>query len=423
MTSAKTSAGAGSPEAGRPTARLQAPTPRVALLIGAVIVIAALLYLARDALGPFIVGLAIIYVMDPAVERLSRLRIGSRRIPRALAVLLIYIVVAVVLVWAISLLIVPLVSQIGTFVAGVPAFLDALGAWYRELDLPEPIRTLVDGMIENAGDATGGIDIGALLPVARSLASIVASFFGYLIIPIWAFYLLKDRPSLTLSMDHAIPATWRRDVWACIGIVNRVFSRWLRAQLFLGLVVGGATFLGLELLGFFVDPRFGEYAILLGVVAGILELLPIIGPILSMIPTLIIALTVQDPVRAIIAVVILYVIVQQLENNILVPIVQGDAIDLHPSVVIVALIVGGAIAGFLGAVFALPLTAAGRDVYRYLFRRLSADDPDVPPADDPDLLPFRDRLPDAHGRRPAPADTIDAGATTGSGSEPVASPT
>ena len=139
---------------------------------------------------------------------------------------------------------------------------------------------------------------------------------------------------------------------------------------------------------------------LLGVIAGILELLPIIGPILSMIPTLFVALTVADPMRAIIAVIILYLIVQQLENNVLVPIVQGDAIDLHPSVVILALIVGGAIAGFTGAVFALPLTAAGRDVFRYAFRRLSEDDPNVPPADDPDLLPFRDRLPDRQGRGP-----------------------
>nr|MBA3435340.1 AI-2E family transporter [Chloroflexota bacterium] len=91
---------------------------------------------------------------------------------------------------------------------------------------------------------------------------------------------------------------------------------------------------------------------------------------------------------------------------------QSDAIALHPSAVILSLIVGGSIAGLLGAIFALPLAAAGRDLYRYFFRRLSEHDPTVPPPDDPDLLPFRDRLPDAqgrlHGTEPPPPITVDA---------------
>jgi hypothetical protein len=103
-------------------------------------------------------------------------------------------------------------------------------------------------------------------------------------------------------------------------------------------------------------------------VAGVFELLPIIGPILSMIPTILIALTISP--GAVVAVVILYLVVQQIENNVLVPKIQGDAIDLHPSIVIFALVLGGAIAGLLGAIFALPVTAAARDIFRYLFRRV-----------------------------------------------------
>jgi predicted PurR-regulated permease PerM len=366
----------------------------------AAVIVGILLYLARGSLSPFVLGLVLVYVMDPAVQRVSRLRLAGRRLPRGLVVLLIYVIVVVVLVWAVTALVGPLVQQVAAFAADLPAVLAALDEWYRRLALPDPIRNAIDDVLAGLGRATGGLDPGQVLPIARSLAGVVASLFGYLIIPVWAFYLLKDRPALAASANHAIPPTWRRDVWACVGIVNRVFGRWLRAQLFLGVVVGIATFVGLQILGAVVDPRFGDFAILLAVVAGILELLPIIGPILSMIPTLLIALTVRDPVQGLIAVLILYLIVQQLENNVLVPIVQGDAIDLHPSVVILALIVGGAIAGFLGAVFALPLTAAGRDVYRYFFRRLSEDDPAVPPADDPELLPFRDRLPDREGRLP-----------------------
>jgi len=140
-------------------------------------------------------------------------------------------------------------------------------------------------------------------------------------------------------------------------------------------------------LGLLIDPRFTEFAVLLAVIAGILELLPIIGPIISAVPTLLVALTTSDPIVAVVAVVVLYLVVQQTENAVLVPKIQGDAVELHPSLVIFVLIVGGAIAGLLGAILAIPITAAGRDVYRYLFRRLSDTPPEPADADNHDSLP------------------------------------
>jgi predicted PurR-regulated permease PerM len=155
----------------------------------------------------------------------------------------------------------------------------------------------------------------------------------------------------------------------------------VRGQILLGLTVGVATFLGLMVLGWVVDPRFIQFAVFLAVIAGVLELLPIIGPIISAIPTLLVALTARDPVLAVVGVLVLYTAVQQLENAVLVPKIQGDAVQLHPSVVIFVLILGGAIGGLLGAILAIPITAAARDVYRYLFNKLSDDEV---PAPDPD---------------------------------------
>jgi predicted PurR-regulated permease PerM len=149
-----------------------------------------------------------------------------------------------------------------------------------------------------------------------------------------------------------------------------VFEQWVRGQLFLGVAVGVATFAGLMLLGATVDPIFSRFALLLSLVAGVLELLPIIGPIIAAIPAILLAAT-AGPQQAL-AALVLYTVVQQLENNILVPKIQGDAVELHPGAVMFALVMGGAIYGLLGAILALPITAAGRDVYRYLFRRLSA---------------------------------------------------
>lgn len=353
------------------TRRLGAPTPRAALVLVTALVVGILLYLGRDALTPFLLGLLLIYVLDPAVTWLER-----HGIRRGLAVLLMYLVVFGGLVLALSLLFRPLIQQLSGFIGDLPRLgraVDELAAQvraaYSALDLPPGIRAAIDGAFADLGETAGAFDVRSLLPIASTIAGALGALFGYLIVPVWAFYLLTDRARLLAAFDSALPGAWRRDTWAVLRILERVFGRWLRAQIFLGVVVGAATFAGLLLLGAVVDPRFAQFAILLAVVAGLFELLPIIGPILSMVPTVLIALTVSP--QAVVAVVLLYLVVQQLENNVLVPKIQGEAIELHPSVVIFSLILGGAIAGLLGAVLALPITAAGKEVFRYLFRRLS----------------------------------------------------
>ena len=347
-------------------------SPRVALVIAGAIVLAIVLYLGRSALAPFLIGLVLIYILDPGVEGLSK-----RGVPRVLSVLIVYLVAFTVLIGGVALLLRPLVQQVADFARDLPALassIDAqlrqLGDVYERLQLPAPLREAIDRAIANmsSGQGGGGSGLSGLLPVARTVLGTLAALFGILVIPVWAFYILKDRNRLIASVDKALPVEWRRDTWAVLRIIERVFGRWLRGQLLLALVVGAATFVGLLILGQFVDGRFFQFAILLAVIAGIFELLPIVGPILSMIPTLLIALTVSP--QAVVAVIVLYLIVQQLENNVLVPKIQGEAIELHPSVVIFALVIGGAIAGFLGAIFSLPVTAAARDVFRYLFNRV-----------------------------------------------------
>jgi predicted PurR-regulated permease PerM len=368
-----------------PPRRLQAPTPRVALVIAAAVVVGVLLYLGRDALTPFIIGALIVYILDPAVGFVSRLRIGKRTLPRGLAVLIVYLLTFFLIVEGFALLLGPLISQAVDYLRDLPRLIESLDAllaqlatFYRSLELPPQIRAFIDSALADLSSGAGQIDFGSLLPIARTLLGTAASFFGFIIIPIWAFYILRDRVKLTDRLAQSLPPTWRPDVWALLSIVERVFGRWIRAQILLGLIVGVVTWLGLMILGWLVDPRFQDFAVLLAVIAGILELLPIIGPILAMIPTLLVALTTQDPVVGLVAVIVLYTTVQQIEGAVLVPWIQGDAVQLHPSVVIFVLILGGSIAGLMGAILAIPITAAGMAVYRYLFHRLSDD---APPAE------------------------------------------
>ena len=351
--------------------RLRPPTPRVALVLFAAVVILFALYLGREALTPFIVGLLLVYLLHPPIERLHRA--GVRR---PLAVLLVYAVAIVVLIEAVNLTLRPVVEQITRLLQDLPGLaaqldrqLQRLSEVYRGLDLPPQLRSAIDEWLAALANGEVGLDPGVLLPVVNVTAGLISSLFGYLIIPVWAFYLLKDRRELVAGFDRVMPAEWRPDVWAVIRIAERVLGQWIRAQVFLGLTVGVATFLGLLVLSAAVDPVFGRFALLLALVAGFLELLPIIGPIIAAVPAVLLAATAGP--QAVVAALVLYTLVQQVENNVLVPKIQGDAVSLHPSAVMFALVIGGAIAGLIGAILALPITAAARDVFAYLFARLS----------------------------------------------------
>jgi predicted PurR-regulated permease PerM len=366
--------------------RLRPPTPRVALLLFSSVVVAFLLYLGREALSPFVVGLLLVYLLDPPVERLSRVGV-----PRWLAILIVYTFVVFLVIEALSLTLRPLVDQISTFVSDLPSLaaqldlqLQRISEFYRGLQLPPQLRDAIDEWLAGLADNGVGIDPGVILPVVNITAGLVGSLFGYLIIPVWAFYLLKDRKTLTVRFNQALPEEWRADVWEIARIIQRVFGQWVRAQLFLGITVGLATFAGLLVLGQAIDPVFSRFALLLAIIAGLFELLPIIGPILAAIPAILLAATAGLEAAA--AAFFLYLLVQQVENNLLVPKIQGDAVELHPSAVMFALIVGGAIAGLLGAILALPITAAGRNVYRYLFGRLSPVAPTPAPSNPAEIL-------------------------------------
>jgi predicted PurR-regulated permease PerM len=350
----------------------------VALLLFAAIAIAFVLYLGRDALSPFIVGLLLVYLLDPAVERLGRLGL-----PRGVAILAVYVVAVAVVAAALNLAIPPLVEQVGQFIGDTPKLaglvqsqLDSLRQAYVALEIPPEVRAAIDRSLAQVGRDAGTINPGLVVPVFTSVAGFVATFLGYVIIPVWVFYLLKDRPSLTVSFDRSLPDEWREDTWAVIRIAERVFGQWVRGEIILGSAVALATFLGLELLSATVDPVFGRFAFFLAILAGLLELLPIIGPIIAAVPVILVGATAG--VEATVAAFILTLLIQQLENYFLVPKIQGDATKLHPAVVMFALIIGAAIAGLLGAILALPVTAAGRDIYAYLFRRLSQPTPATP---------------------------------------------
>ena len=206
------------------------------------------------------------------------------------------------------------------------------------LELPEWLRSAVDRVVagvSGSGGTEGGSDLGSLLPIARSLASTLIGAFGYLIIPFWAFYVLKDLANGCSPVFERCaadpPGAMTR--WRSWRIVDHTFGRWIRGQILLGARGGRGDFVGL------LDPgRAGGPGVPVAsrccsaVVAGVLELVPVIGPIMSMMPDAR-ACRSPRPTRCVPPSrwCVLYLMVQQVENNVLVPKIQGDAVELHPS--------------------------------------------------------------------------------------------
>lgn len=334
-----------------------------------------LLWTARGALPAFFIGLALAFVLDPGVTFVAR-----RGMPRWAGVIVMYVIVAAV-VWALVAYVLPPISgQATEFIGQLPQLGSALAdveralvSWYQGLPLPAEIRTLVDEQLTASGQAFVDLLRGLLAPTLNALLRVATFVLGLVVVPVWLFFVLKDRDGFSRTVAGAMPLGWRADTENVLALLGRTGGRWVRGQLLLGASVFIATVIGLTLLTVLGFSEFGQFTLVLALIAGVLEWLPIIGPIVAAIPAILIGLSIGLP--AAIAAAVLYTAIQQLENNILVPKVMGDAVDLHPAVLILALVVGGALFGIGGAILAAPTVAAARDLYRYGFHRLGGQTP------------------------------------------------
>ena len=340
-----------------------------------IVLVAWLLWSARGALPAFFIGLALAFVLDPGVTFLQR-----RGVPRWGGVLAMYALV-VALVWlVIAFALPPIAQQTRQFLDHLPELGGSISSvergiedWYRSIPLPPELRDMLDASVARGQQALGSAIQGIIGPTISTLVRTATFVLGLVVIPVWLFFVLKDRASFPRAVAGALPPAWRPDGENILAILAGIGGRWVRGQLLLGASIFVATAIGLTILTLIGFGAFGQFTLVLALIAGVLEWFPIIGPIISAIPALLVGLTISP--AAAIGVVIVYTGIQQLENNILVPKVMGDAVDLHPAVVILSLVVGGALFGLGGAILAAPAVAAGRDLYRYGFQRLSGQAP------------------------------------------------
>jgi predicted PurR-regulated permease PerM len=347
-------------------------SPRVMAVI-VVLCIAALAYVLYTAPSILIValgGTALAILLSYPVRALSRV------MPRGMAILVTFVGLIGLVALALGFLIPLLVRQLRNFVLIVPAIandaneflLGVIEPLAESGILPIPAEEVMAGLVQDlsvrAREIVEGL-LGGLVGFISGALNFGIVIFGMLFV---AAYLLADVRKVKATYLKATPRRYRRDaleLWTAFGVS---LSRYLGGLLFVVVIQGVLAGLALYILDV-------PYAILLGAWVSLTAIIPYLGAFLGGIPAVIVALIFESPTIAVLTVVA-YVLIQQLEGNFLTPRIQGQALHVHPIIVLLAVIGGGQIGGLAGVIFAVPVLAVLR-VFFDFFRARIRTSPDA----------------------------------------------
>jgi predicted PurR-regulated permease PerM len=338
------------------------------IFIGAVLVVAFLLVIqARQVVYLAILACLVAYLLSPIVDFLVR----RARLPRTLAIVFVYLLLIAVLITIPVLVLPSLVREITLVSLNLRDISDAMQSQANQIGEIEILNFRVN--LSTLYEQLGASLYGAASPLATGTLSLLfnlASVLMYFIlILVLSFYLLRDVNRIVEYVDNLVPLEYREEFQQLRQEINDVWNAFFRGQLILVSVVAVSTGASMAIVG-------NRNALILGLISGILELLPNIGATLGAIPGVAIALFRGSSYLPIdnfwfaILVIGIYVVIQQIENNYLVPIVMGRSLNLHPFAVLLAVAVGASLAGILGLFLAAPVLATFRVLGSYAYAKL-----------------------------------------------------
>ncbi len=337
----------------------------ISFILG-IIAVFWLLYALRGAILPFVLGLMLVYLVMPIISWLERKLPyqGKWRQTKRVSLIILIFMVLLGLVGFLSFYIVTAVIDASLLLINnapqyIGAGLHTLQGWaegFRE-QFPPEMRQQVDEFILDAGVALGNFIRDAFVRGVSFIPGTFSLMFGFAALPIFLFYILKDSEKLKDGFYSALSPWVAEHTKNIVSIIERVLGRYIRAQLMLGFIVAYFSFVGLLFLRIPFAPALAAFA-------GLTELIPIIGPWIGGAAAVIVTLAVV-PERAI-WVAVLFLVIQLLENNLLVPRIQGGYLRIHPAILIVLLVLGAYVAGFWGILLVAPLTATIVAIYKYV---------------------------------------------------------
>lgn len=368
---------------------------KIIIAVSTLILVIAVIFRFTAIIRLMTIAAILAYLINPIVVFIN----DRTRFSRGLAIAVIYLSLVVIIVGGSILLGVSAYDQVVGFVNQIPSLLADFVDLLRELSQrTEPIRlgpfSLAPASVE--WDAVINQLMGYVEPTVSRSGSILTSFatttisaVGQLFfIFIISIYLTAEIPNLGGYVARlAERPGYQRDAERLLEYSKLIWSSYLRGQVILGLIIGFTTGISLGVLGV-------QYSLALGVMAGLLEFIPNVGPIVTAVVAVIVALLQPDnywglsSVQLALITLVIMVLIQQLENNLLVPRIVGNALNLHPLMVLLGVLMGASLAGILGAILAAPLLASLKLIGTYVWRKMFdlppfSEDMPLPPAAEP----------------------------------------
>jgi predicted PurR-regulated permease PerM len=328
-------------------------------LVGLAAALAVMGYLAlkvRVIFPPLFLAGAIVFLLNPVVTRLQH-----RGVPRAAGAGLAYTVVLLGIAAA-GFGVYPIAStQVDELASEMPSIQARVERWIddRAAESKGTFYEFTRADLEDSLSNQGATIDQQIRSVRRIGAQVIHVLLILVLAPIMAFYLLVDIPHLRRVAYSLIPPPAREEVFVVAHRLNRAIGGFFRGQLVVALIVGVLCSIGLGIIGL-------KFWFLIGMIAGLFNIIPLVGPWIAGVPGVTIALTTGSPLQAL-GVVIVMVAIQQIDNHFITPQVMQRTVHLHPVAVILALVAGGSLAGFLGLLLAVPTAAVIKILVSHLW--------------------------------------------------------
>lgn len=314
--------------------------------------------------APVLIAGFLYYILNPIVGLLMK-----TKMKRIWAVAIVLLLLVAALVWILFSVIPSLVQQISSLASNTPNFIRQVETWLAEVAQWSVFKDVdINKYFEQLDISYGTIIQQFLSGLSNSLGSIVGTIASATIVIITApfilFYMLKDGEKLVPNIKRFFPEKRREQIVELLGQLNKTLANYISGQAIECLFVGTFTFLGYFALGV-------DYAFLFGVIAGLTNLIPYLGPYLGLAPAFLVTVF-NDPFKALLCCVVV-LIVQQLDGNIIYPNVIGKSLKIHPLTIIIVLLVAGNIAGLLGIFLGVPFYAICKTIISYVVKIVKED--------------------------------------------------
>ena len=325
-------------------------------IVKAILVILAfvLVYLLRDIVLVLLTAVVIASAIEPAAGWFVK-----RRLPRLLAVILVYAVVVLIVAAAVIFFVPPIVDEISALSGKLPEFIGSFSlpdflSFDSGPGLAIPPEIIDVFSLESLIGRVGGALAGLSQNFFKTLSLIFGGAFSFVMIVVISFYLAAKEKGIENFLRVVTPYEHEKYVIDLWKRSQTKIGNWFKGQLMLGVVIAVLVFLGLTILGV-------KYAMLLAILAGLIELIPYFGPVVAAIPAVLLGF--NDSVTLGFMVLGFYIIIQQFENHLIYPLVVTKIVGVPPLLVILSLIIGGKLAGFLGILLAVPMAAVLMELY------------------------------------------------------------